>query len=179
MLDTWLDYTFSYPSLSGVLAITAKTVVIYLFLVVGLRLLGRRELGQMSIFDLILIVVIANAVQNALVGQDTSLGGGIVSALVLLLMNRLFAEIAQRSSPVRHLLVGEPLLIVRDGRLLRSNMKKEGVTRDHVEAAMREHGIADLDEVQMGVLEVDGTITIVPKGATTRRTRRGARGLRV
>src|SRR5262245_20271091 len=73
----WLASVFSHPDLPGVAAIAAKTGVVYLFLLVGLRLLGQRELGQMSIDDLILIVVIANAVQNAMVGDDTSLGGGL------------------------------------------------------------------------------------------------------
>ncbi len=179
LLSQWLGTVFSHPDLAGALAIAAKTAVIYLFLVVGLRLLGERELGQMSVYDLVLVVVIANSVQNAMVGQDTTLLGGLVAALTLPLMNRGFTWLLIRHPEIRHWMVGEPVLIVRDGHLLGGIMNREGVTRDHVLAAMREHGIGRLEDVQMAVLEVDGAISIVPKEATVQRTHRRFRGLRV
>ena len=179
LLAQWLGLVFSGPDLLGALAIAAKTTVIYLFLIVGLRLLGKRELGQMSVYDLVLIVVISNSVQNAMVGQDVSLGGGLVAALVLLLVNRLLTWFMALNPKIEHWLAGAPVLIVRDGQLLEQPMRKEGVTRDQVLAAMREHGISDLEEVQMGVLEPDGAISIVTSESNIHRTRRHFRGLRV
>ena len=179
MILKWLADVFSHPDLPGALVIAGKTAVIYVFLVVGLRLLGKRELGQMSVYDLVLIVVIANAVQNAMLGNDNTLGGGLAAALTLMVLNRIFNWVMLKNPKMWHLMMGEPVLIVRDGQFLTGPMNKEGVTRNHVWAAMREHGIGDLDDVQMAVLEVDGDITIVPKGAGVERTHRHYRGLRV
>ncbi len=179
LLAQWLALVFSHPDLAGALAIAGKTVVVYLFLIAGLRLLGKRELGQMSIYDLVLIVVIANSVQNAMVGQDTSLGGGLVAALTLLLLNRAFTWAIVNHADIRHLIIGEPILLVRNGELLWSALQKEGLTREHVLAAMREHGVGDLKDVQMAVLETDGTISVVPKEATIQRGHRRLKGIRV
>lgn len=178
-LAQWFGLIFSHPDLPGALAIAAKTSLIYLFLIVGLRLLGKRELGQMSVYDLVLIVVISNSVQNAMVGSDNSLVGGLVAALVLLLINRLLTWLMVRNSHLAGWIEGDPVLIVRDGQVLEQPMLKAGVTRDNVLAAMREHGINDLDDVQMAVLEPDGIISIVPKQSTIHRSQRHFRGLRV
>ncbi len=175
----WLGMVFSHPDLPGALAIAAKTALIYLFLIVGLRLLGKRELGQMSVYDLVLIVVISNSVQNAMVGPDTSLGGGLVAALILLALNRLLTWLMIRNPRLERWIAGDPVLIVRDGQLLDAAMRKQGVTRDTVLAAMREHGLNRLEDVQMAVLEPDGAISIVPKGLSLHRTQRHFRGLRV
>ena len=175
----WLALVFSGPDMSGALAIAAKTTLIYFFLIAGLRLLGKRELGQMSVYDLVLVVVISNSVQNAMVGQDVSLGGGLVAALALLIINRLLTWLMLRNRKIEHLIAGEPVLIVREGHLLQKPMPKEGVTREHVLAAMREHGLRSLEEIQMGVLEPDGAISIVSKESHVHRTRRHFRELRI
>ncbi len=179
MFGQWLAQVFSHPDLLGALVIAGKTAIIYVFLIVGLRLLGKRELGQMSVYDLILIVVIANAVQNAMIGQDNSLGGGLVAALALLILNRVFTWLMVQNDAIRRWMTGDPVLIVRDGHLIKDAMRREGITSEHVMAAMREHGIGDLKAVQMAVLEADGSISIVPKEAAVHRTHRRFRGLRV
>src|SRR5258708_17766732 len=97
MIAHWLKDVFTHPTLQGSLVVAAKTTVVYFFLVVGLRLLGKRELGQMTIYDLVLIIVLANSVQNAMVGEDTTLVGGLVAAVVLLFWNRLFTLAMGRS----------------------------------------------------------------------------------
>ena len=176
-LQQWLALVFSHPDLAGVLAIAAKSAVIYVFVILGLRLVGKRELGQISNYDLALIVILANAVQNALVGKDNTLFGGITSAATLLMLNRAFTWLVVQSPELRHWIEGEPVLIVRDGKLLKDRMKKEGLTREHIMAAMREHGIGELDKVQMAVLEVDGTISIVGKDAKVQQTEHHFRGL--
>ena len=178
-LAQWFGLIFSHPDLPGALAIAAKTALIYLFLIVGLRLLGKRELGQMSVYDLVLIVVISNSVQNAMVGSDTSLGGGLVAAFVLLVINRLLTWLMVKNSHLAALIQGDPVLIVRDGQLLEQPMRKAGITRDNVLAAMREHGIDSLDDVQMAVLEPDGIISIVPSQSKVHHSQRHFRGLRI
>ncbi|MDE2127936.1 MAG: DUF421 domain-containing protein [Armatimonadetes bacterium] len=179
MLHEWLALVFSHPSARGSLVIAGKTSLIYLFLIIGLRLLGKRELGQMTIYDLVLIIILANAVQNAMVGSDTSLAGGIVAAGTLLLLNRALAALIIRSARVQAVMVGGPRLIVHNGKMLRDRMAKEGISQEQVMAALREHGINDISMVQMAVLEVDGTISVVPSAAGTFRTRHHFRAMRI
>ncbi len=178
-LSQWFAAVFSHPDLPGALAIAAKTTLIYLFLVLGLRLLGKRELGQMSIYDLVLVIVIANSVQNAMVGQDTTLLGGLISAFTLLIVNRILTRLILNRPGIRHWLIGQPVLVVREGHFLNDVMQREGLTSEHVFAAMREHGLDDIALVQMAVLEIDGSISIVPQNSQVHRSQRRFRGMRV
>lgn len=178
-MQHWLNDVFSHPNPLGMAIIAAKTAVIYAFLVVGLRLLGKRELGQMTIYDLVLLIVLANSVQNAMVGDDTTLGGGIVSGFTLLALNRLLNVVICRSRQARRVLVGEPVLIISHGKLIEDRMAREGITKDQVKAALREHGIVNIEDVIAGVLEVDGSISIVPSDAIVHRTRQHYRALRL
>jgi uncharacterized membrane protein YcaP (DUF421 family) len=179
LLAKWLNDVFTHPDPHGVVLVALKTTIVYLFLVVGLRLLGKRELGQMTIYDLVLIIVLANSVQNAMVGDDTTLMGGIVAATVLLFWNRMFTLVLERSPRLERYLVGQPLLIVNKGHLVRDRMAKEGVTVEQVKAALREHGLHSLDQARMCVLEVDGTISVVPEDATVYRSRHHFKTLRM
>ena len=179
MLNRWLAEVFSHPTPQGTLIIAGKTAIIYLFLVAGLRLMGKRELGQMNIYDLVLIIVLANAVQNAMVGNDTSLVGGIVAAITLLVLNRLLTLAMARSLKLERFMVGEPMLILNDGHLLADRMRREGVTREQLLAALREHGLEKPDDAHMCVLEVDGTISVVPKDAEVHKTRHHYKALRL
>ncbi len=163
---------FDAPSAGDAAIIAAKTAVIYLFLIAGLRVLGKRELGQMSLYDLVMIIVLGNAVQNAMINNDNTLGGGVVAAGVLLLLNRAFNAVALRSSRFAQLMVGEPVLIV-------SKMRTQGITPEQVQAALREHGFEDLHDVHLATLEVDGTISVVPRRAEVLKTKRHYRGLRL
>jgi uncharacterized membrane protein YcaP (DUF421 family) len=179
MATKWLADVFTHPDLKGSCEIAAKTTVIYFFLVLGLRLLGKRELGQMNIYDLVLIIVLANAVQNSMVGNDSSLVGGLVAAVTLLVWNRIFAVALARSSKLERTMVGNPTLILNDGKLIDDHMRREGVTRDQVLEALREHGVTRPDECKMCVLEVDGSISVVPKDAPVHKTRRHFKALRM
>jgi len=170
---------FDAPSGSGIAVIAAKTAVVYLFLIAGLRLLGKRELGQMSLYDLVLVIVLGNAVQNAMINADNTLVGGLVAASVLLAMNRLLNVVAVRSRRVERLMMGGPVLIVHDGVALTARMDRVGLTDDQLMAALREHGIDDISKVRLAVLEVDGTISVVPTDAGIMRTKRHYRGLRL
>jgi uncharacterized membrane protein YcaP (DUF421 family) len=174
-----LNKIFDYPDAPTALLIIAKTAVVYLFLIAGLRLLGKRELGQMSIYDLVMIVVLGNAVQNAMINNDNTLTGGIISALTLLLMNKVFNLIIRHSGHASRFMVGQPLLIVNHGHFVDSAMRREGITREQVFAALREHGICEPTEASMCVLEVDGSISVVPVDTQIFRTRRHYRALRL
>jgi uncharacterized membrane protein YcaP (DUF421 family) len=174
-----IHHIFDYPSAHNGVIIAAKTAVIYLFLIGGLRLMGKRELGQMNLYDLVMIVVLGNAVQNAMINNDNTLGGGIVAASVLLLLNRALNELVSRSKQVERLMVGEPVLIVHDGVVLKQRLEQQGLTTDQLDAALREHGIDRWDDVHSAVLEVDGSISVIPRQATIMKTRRHYRGLRL
>ena len=152
-----------------VLSIVLRTTIVYLVILVGLRIAGKREIGQMAIFDLVMLLLIANAVQNAMVGPDTSLTGGIIAAAVLLIVNFLIARLRLYVPGLRRLVEGSPTLLVLHGKVLDRNLRREALDQDTLEAALREHGISEVSEVEMAVLEVDGSISVIPLGANHRR----------
>jgi uncharacterized membrane protein YcaP (DUF421 family) len=158
--------------------IILRTAAVYVVILIGLRLAGKREMGQMTVFDLVVLLLIANAVQNAMVGPDTSLSGGVVAAVVLLLLNALVARLRLRWSRLARLVEGSPTLLVLDGKVLEDRMRHEGLGRETLEAALREHGIGRMSDVEMAVLETDGSISVVPAGATTTRVKRPVKYLR-
>lgn len=157
--------------------IVFRTIVVYAFLVVVFRLAGRRTMGQMNVFDLALILVVSNAVQNAMVGPDTSLLGGLVAATTLIVLNYGFARVEARSPKARKILEGSPTLLIHDGRWLHDNLKRENLTVDEIKQAMREHGVVDPAEVKLAVLELDGSISIVPTGSDIKRSHRLVRAV--
>ena len=182
----WLSEVFGHPAtmsnaayLHVVAGIALKTTVIYFFLVIGLRILGKRELGQMNIYDLVLIIVLANAVQNAMVGDDTTVIGGITAATTLLVLNRIFSMAMLHSKHLEHLMVGEPVVILSNGKLNTSRLRHEGITQDQVLAALREHGLERLDQAHLCILEVDGTISVVSADSNVHKSRRHYRALRL
>jgi uncharacterized membrane protein YcaP (DUF421 family) len=175
----WLSDVFDHPDWYGSIIIGAKTTIVYLFLVIGLRFLGKRELGQMTIYDMVLLIVLANSVQNAMVGSDNSLVGGLVAGGMLLILNKLFNLALGRSVRMRALMVGEPRLILNNGHLIYSHMAKEGITKDQVMAALREHGLTNLAQARIAVLEVDGSISVVPAETGVLHSRRHYRALRL
>lgn len=152
-----------------------RTLVVYVALTLGLRLFGRRELGQMTPFDLVVILLIANALQNAMVGSDTSVIGGLLGAFTLLLVNWTLAFLRTRIHWLRRVVEGEPVLLISDGRILKNRLSQEKVDEQELEQAARQHGIADLSQVDTAVLEVDGTVSIIPKSETKVRTTRPVR----
>jgi len=170
---------FDHPSATGAAAIAAKTATIYLVLIIGLRWLGKRELGQMSLYDFVMVVILGNAVQNAMLGNDTTLVGGLVAAFVLLVTNRGFNQLIRGSRRFEHLLVGDPVLIVHNGKVLQDRMKRNGITPEQLTAALREHGYEKPGDVHLAILEVDGTISVVPRGAPVHRTKRHFKQLRL
>jgi uncharacterized membrane protein YcaP (DUF421 family) len=158
--------------------IILRTVAVYLVILAGLRLAGKREIGQMTVFDLVVLLLIANAVQNAMVGPDTSLLGGVLAATVLLLLNAIVARLDLRWPRLRRLVEGSPTLLVLHGEVIAGHLRREGLDEETLKAALREHGMTDLDQVEMAVLEIDGSISVVPSGAPTKWVKRPLKAMR-
>jgi uncharacterized membrane protein YcaP (DUF421 family) len=145
----------------GMVVIVFRTVVVYLAVLFGFRVIGKREVGQLAPFDLALMLLIANAVQNAMVGPDSSLGGGLTAAFVLLGVNYLLGRVAVRSRKVERLLRGRARILVNHGHVYEENLKVEGITHQDLLQALRENGCSTLEDCRLAVLEVDGSISIV------------------
>jgi uncharacterized membrane protein YcaP (DUF421 family) len=148
-----------FPGTRVILEIVLRTIVIYLVVLIGVRLSGKREVGQMTPFDLVLLLLISNSVQNAMTGPDTSVIGGIAAAVTLLLLNYLIAELSGTNRRFRKVIEGQPTLLVHDGQLLTAHLTKEHVSMDELERSLREHGINNYHDVALAVLEVDGSIS--------------------
>jgi len=144
--------------------IILRTAVVYAVVLLLLRVAGKRELGQMSPVDLVVILVIANAVQNAMTGGDNSLIGGVIAASTLVAMNIAFSRVAHRVPFVAHLFESEATQLMRNGKLITRNIERENVDMEELTMSAREHGIDDLDAVEAAYLERDGSISIIPKG---------------
>ena len=147
------------PTGQVLLQIALRTGVIYLVVLIGVRLSGKREVGQMTPFDLTLLLLLSNSVQNAMAGPDTSLVGGVVAACTLLLMNYVVADISGANRRFRKFIQGQPSLLIHDGTIIEAHMAKEHVSMDELQRALREHGISDYHQVALAVLEVDGSIS--------------------
>ncbi len=154
-----------------------RSIGIYLVLLIGLRLFGKREVGQFTLFDLVFVLLVANAVQPAMTGPDSSLLGGVIIIVALLLANFVVGRLD--TIPALHrLLTPAPSLIIKDGEFIEKTMKREGVTDDEALMAMREHGVEKVGDVKLAVLEADGSISIVGKDAKVNKTRRKVRYVR-
>ncbi|HET9951829.1 MAG TPA: YetF domain-containing protein [Candidatus Eisenbacteria bacterium] len=152
-----MPFTTGHPLLD----IVARCLVVFLTLLVGLRLTGKRQVGQLTPFDLLLLLLLANAVQNAMVGPDTSLVGGLVAAATLFGVNAVVARVARSSGRAARILEGTPTLLIRNGDILEGNLSGEGITRADLLRALREHGVDDPALVRSAILEVDGSISVL------------------
>lgn len=143
----------------ALIQIALRTTIIYGVVLLGVRLSGKREVGQMTPFDLTLLLLISNAVQNAMTGPDTSLLGGVVAACTLLVLNYFVADLSGANRRFRKFIQGQPSLLIHDGQVIESHMAKEHVSMDELQRALREHGISSYHDVALAVLEVDGSIS--------------------
>jgi len=145
------------------LEIIVRTISVYLFMIIALRIFGKKELAQLSVIDLVFILLISNAVQNAMVGPDTSLSGGLVAAGSLFLANYTLKELLYRNAKLSTLLQGEYILLIYKGTSNLENLKKAQISLAELEAAVREHGASKIELVDLAILEVDGNISIISK----------------
>lgn len=154
------------------LKIILTSVSVYIFIVFAIRLLGKNELAQLSVIDLVFILLISNAVQNAMVGTNSSLGGGIVAATSLFIVNYLFKRIMYRFPEFNKLIQGEPLLLIYHGIINKKNMTKSKISMEEIMEVIREHGVEAVEQVDLAVLEVDGNISVMSnefKNKTTKK----------
>jgi uncharacterized membrane protein YcaP (DUF421 family) len=151
-----------------------RTVVVYLFLLVGLRLAGKRELGQFNPFDLVVLLLLSNTLQNAIIGNDNSLAGGLLGAGVLLAVNYVVVRFLYRHPTIERWVEGDPDVLVRDGECIDHRMSRELITRDQLEAAARRQGIESLDRVRECRLETGGALTFIEKQPTEEEERHAA-----
>ena len=140
-----------------------RPMIIYGFLVVGLRLSGKRQLAQLNPFDLVVLMTLANTVQNAIIGDDTSLTGGIIGAGTLLLVNYAVVRFLYGHRKLDHLIEGRPDVLIENGRVLKERLKKELVTLEELKASAHRQGFASFEEVERAVLEPGGTISFFAK----------------
>jgi uncharacterized membrane protein YcaP (DUF421 family) len=144
-----------------------RPVIVYLFLLIAFRLAGKRELGQMTPFDLIVLLTISNVLQNAMIGNDNSLGGGIIGALTLFILNGVLARATFRFPRLARVLEGEPTTLIRNGVIVEPNLRREVMTMDELKGALRKHDLdwQDVPRIEHALLESDGTVTVHLKEA--------------
>ncbi|MGB3076639.1 MAG: YetF domain-containing protein [Chitinophagales bacterium] len=144
------------------LIVIGATTAVYLFLVLAIIIFGKREIGQLSITDLVFLLLISNAVQNAMVDGDwDSLWVGIVAAITLFALNLLFKNLVYKSSQFNKLIEGEPVLLIYHGKMVIENIRKEQITLNELEGAIRENGFENITEVSLAKLETNGNISVV------------------
>ncbi|HJV21277.1 MAG TPA: YetF domain-containing protein [Holophagaceae bacterium] len=141
-----------------------RALLVYGFLLVTLRLTGKRQVGQLAPFDLVLLLVLSNAVQNSMNAGDNTVGGGFILVLTLLGVNALVGWITYRSKTAELIVEGKPLILVHDGVTDEKALCAERITRHELMAAVRQAGLTDLDAVRYAILETNGRINVVPKG---------------
>jgi len=142
-----------------------RSVVVYLFLLAAFRLAGKRTLGQMTAFDLVVLLIISNVVQNALIGNDNSLGGGLIGATAILLLNAIVAWITFRYKRMERIVEHSPTVIVRHGRILRDSLRRERLSLAELRSALRTQGVMSLQDVRYVILEEDGKLSAISRRA--------------
>jgi len=149
---------------NGYVQIIISSVAVYIFIIAAIRLFGKKELAQLSVVDLVFILLISNAVQNAMVGTNTSLVGGLVAATALFITNFGFKYLLFKFPRFNRVIQGEALLIIYEGKLNEKNVRKAQLSYQEITETIREHGVASIEEVNLAVLEVDGNISVISDG---------------
>jgi len=164
MHDVWKDmFVLGLPILEKIL----RPIVVYGFLIVGLRLSGKRELVQLNPFDLVVLLTLSNTVQNAIIGDDNSVSGGIIGATSLLVTNYLVVRFLYDHHKLDQFVEGKADVLIEDGKVHVQHLKRELITMEQLAAAARKQGLESLAEVQQCVLEPGGTLTFVAKKPDT------------
>ncbi len=140
-----------------------RGVVIYVFIILLLRIGGRKQIGQLSPFDLVLLLIISNAVQNSMNGGDNSLVGGMIIACALVSINWIVGYLNKKNKKVSHFIEGRPEVFIHNGRVHQDILDKNNMTPDDVSAILRKNSIVHIEDVRYGVLEVNGAISIIRK----------------
>jgi uncharacterized membrane protein YcaP (DUF421 family) len=158
IIQLMIDLSFIH---NPYLEIIVRALSVYIFMIIAIRIFGKKELAQLSVIDLVFILLISNAVQNAMVGPDTSLSGGLIAAGALFAANFTLKKLLYNNTRLNKLIQGESILLVYKGNIQLSNCKKAEISMEELEAASREHGVKDIQHVDLAMLEVDGNISII------------------
>jgi uncharacterized membrane protein YcaP (DUF421 family) len=164
MFDKMLENMFVLPVDVSILEKIVRPILVYFFLVVGIRLAGKRQLAQLNPFDLVVLLILSNTVQNAIIGNDNTVWGGVIGAATLLVLNYGVNRLLYSNCDLEALVEGKPDILIENGKLDQKHIECELITMQELEAAARRQGFASLDEVDRAVLESGGTITF--KGKT-------------
>jgi len=141
--------------------IILSSIVVYLFVILAIRFFGKKELSQLSVIDLVFVLLISNSVQNAMVGSDSTLLGGLVAAATLFIVNYIFKQFMYHFPKFSRLIQGESVLLIYKGKPIRENITKSMLTMDELMEAIREHGVRAIEDVDLAILEVDGNISVL------------------
>lgn len=152
--------------------IILRSLAVYIFIITAIRIFGKREISQLSVIDLVFILLISNAVQSAMVGGNITLFGGLVAASTLFTANYFLGEIFFRSKRISDFIQGEPLMLIYEGKPITAHLKKAKISEDELEAAIREHGVAKISEVNLAVLERDGNISVLSDNYKNKTTKK-------
>jgi uncharacterized membrane protein YcaP (DUF421 family) len=152
------------------LDVIIRSVIVYLFMVIALRIFGKKELSQLNTADIILILLISNSVQNAMVGNNTSLWGGITAAVALFIINWIFKKTIKKSNFFKKLLQDKPQILVHDGKIEFKTLAQLDITSEELQEAMREHGVEFYKDVKLAMFEMDGNISIISGDETLKQT---------
>lgn len=147
--------------MNSYLDITIRSAAVYFFMVIAIRVFGKKELSQLNTADVILILLISNAVQNAMVGSDTSLWGGLTAALVLFAINYILKKLMFKYKRFGNLMMQKPEILVHNGNIEFNTLSKLSISSEEIQEAMREHGVEHFKDVKLAMLEMDGNISII------------------
>lgn len=150
--------------------IILRSVAVYFFMIIALRIFGKKELSQLNTADVILILLISNSVQNAMVGANTSLYGGIIAAFSLFLINYIFKKVMLKSKFIKELVQDKPEILIHNGKIEFKTIARLGITSEELEEAMREHGIEYYKDVKLAMFEIDGNISIISGNENLKQT---------
>lgn len=151
--------------------IVLRSVAVYFFMIIALRAFGKKELSQLNTADVILILLISNSVQNAMVGANTSLVGGIIAAFALFCINYIFKKVMLKSSFIKNLVQDKPEILIHNGKTEYETLARLGITSDELEEAIREHGVEHSNEVKLAMFEIDGNISIISGNENLKQTK--------
>ena len=157
--------------MNSYLEIVLRSVAVYLFMVIALRVFGKKELSQLNTADIILILLISNSVQNAMVGDNTSLLGGVMAATALFIINFIFKKIMNNSKFIKELVQDKPEILVHDGKIDFKALARLDITSDELQEAMREHGVEFYKDVKLAMFEIDGNISIISDDGNLKQTK--------
>jgi uncharacterized membrane protein YcaP (DUF421 family) len=158
--------------MNELLMVVVRSVIVYLFIILGIRLFGKKEVTQLSIIDLVFILLISNSVQNAMVGGNTSLLAGITAAASLFILNYVLDSLFFHSRELSRLVEGNSLMLVYKGKVMKKHLNEARITMEELNAVIREHGVENVSQVDLAILETDGNISVLSDNFRRRTVRR-------